>query len=151
VPNLSPSIGSGLTVTASLLAGALAAATLQLPARLAAIVTAFGGGTLLAAIALELVPEADDKAGAAPTALGLLAGTLIYVGADAYLNRDESMKSMRRSGHATAGRAMSMPRNHAERRRAESRSRSGSSSTGCPSQSHSGLRWPRATSGSRSW
>jgi zinc transporter, ZIP family len=36
------------------------------------------------------------------TAVGLLAGTLIYVGADTWLSRNEEMKAMRRSIHAAA-------------------------------------------------
>ena len=62
--DLGASVGWGLPVAASLLAGALAAALLMLPERVAATITAYGGGILLAAIAFELVPEAD--AGAAP-------------------------------------------------------------------------------------
>ncbi|MGI9081617.1 MAG: ZIP family zinc transporter, partial [Thermoleophilaceae bacterium] len=77
---LGASAGWGLAVAASLLAGALAGATLKLPERVAATITAFGGGVLLAAVALELVPEADAGAGAGLTALGLLAGMLAYVG-----------------------------------------------------------------------
>ncbi len=57
--NLGPSLGWGLVVALSLLAGALAAARLRLPERVAAMLTAFGGGVLLAAVALELVPDAD--------------------------------------------------------------------------------------------
>jgi zinc transporter, ZIP family len=109
VANLGPSVGWGLAVAASLLAGGGIAAALKLPPRLAALITAFGGGVLLAAIALELVPEADERAGLAPTALGLLGGTLIFVFADAYLSRDEEMRDMRRSGHAAAaGQEMTM-------------------------------------------
>ena len=51
------SAGWGLAVAASLFAGAVAGATLKLPERVAAAITAFGGGVLLAAVALELVPE----------------------------------------------------------------------------------------------
>ena len=106
--NLGAAAGWGLVVAASLLAGALAAALLRLPERVAAIATSFGGGILFAAIALELVPEADAGAGPALTALGLLAGTLVYVGADAWLSRDPKMDEMRRMGHAAAaGRPMS--------------------------------------------
>jgi zinc transporter, ZIP family len=98
----------GFVVGASLLAGALAAVLLQVPARLAALATAFGGGILFAAVALELVPEADAGAGPALTAAGLFAGTLVYVAADARLSRDPSMREMRRMGHAAAaGRPMS--------------------------------------------
>ena len=119
--DLGASLGWGLVVGASLLAGAVAAAFLALPNRAAATLTAFGGGILLAAVALELVPEADREAGSALTAAGLLAGTLVYVGADAWLNRDAGTKRIRRSGHAAAaGRPMSMPADAAEAARGKS-------------------------------
>jgi zinc transporter, ZIP family len=105
--NLGASIGWGLVVGASLVAGAVLAVVLSLPERIAAMVTSFGGGILVAAIALELVPEADAEAGAWITALGLLAGTAVFVAADAWLTRDPGMEAMRRSGHAAAaGRPM---------------------------------------------
>jgi ZIP family zinc transporter len=118
--NLGASIGWGLLIGASLFGGAVAAAVISLPERAAATVTAFGGGILLAAIALELVPEADTEAGPALTAFGLLAGTLIYVGADAWLSRDEGMEAMRRSGHAAAAGRPMMRSMHAEAARGES-------------------------------
>lgn len=95
-------VAVGLLVTASLVCGALAAARLRLPPRAAALITAFGGGILLAAVALELLPEADETAGRALTAIGLIAGAALYLGADAWLTRDHSMATMRRSGHAAA-------------------------------------------------
>lgn len=101
----------GLAIAASLFVGAVVAARTTLPDRFAATVTAFGGGVLLAAVALELVPEADELAGPAVTAIGLLSGTLLFVGADAWLSRDESMEATRRSGHAAAaGQDMMMDR-----------------------------------------
>jgi zinc transporter, ZIP family len=118
--NLDASIGWGILVGASLLAGAVLAVLLELPARVAAVVTSFGGGLLFAAVAFELVPEADESAGAPLTAFGLLAGTLVFVAADAWLTRDPGMKAMRRSRHAAAaGRAMP-PHDHAEAARGES-------------------------------
>ena len=119
--NLPASTGWGLVIALSLLAGAVGAAVLRLPARVAATLTAFGGGILLSAVALELVPEADREAGAWLTALGMLAGTLVYVGADGWLNRHQSMKAMRRSAHAaSAGRSMSTPSGGGEAARGES-------------------------------
>jgi zinc transporter, ZIP family len=113
-------IGWGILVGGSLLAGAVVAVVIRLPERIAAVVTSFGGGLLIAAVAFELVPEADEGAGPAVTALGLLTGTLVYVGADAWLTRDETMKVMRRSGQAAAaGRAVTMPVDHAEAARGE--------------------------------
>ena len=105
--NMGAAVGWGLAIGASLAAGAVAAALLRLPPKAAAALTAFGGGILLAAVALELVPEADREAGLALTAIGLVAGTLVYVGADFALSRDQEMKELRRSGHAAAaGRPM---------------------------------------------
>ena len=98
--NLGASAGWGLVVAGSLVSGALVAAGLRLPPRVAASVTAFGGGVLLAAVAVELVPAADELAGRWLTAAGLLAGMVVYVGADAWLTRDERMREARRSMHA---------------------------------------------------
>ena len=67
------------------------------------------------------MPEADREAGTALTALGLLAGTLVYVGADWWLGRDTDMMAMRRSGHAAAaGQQMHMPASRSEAARGES-------------------------------
>ena len=119
--NLAASAGWGVVIAASLVIGGLVAAAVNLPERVAATITAFGGGTLLSAIALELVPEADAEAGAALTALGLLGGTVLYVGVDAWLSRNEEMKLARRSMHAAAsGRAMDMSPNQAAATRGES-------------------------------
>jgi ZIP family zinc transporter len=119
VENLPASLGWGVVVGASLVAGAVAAAVFTLPGRVAAMLTAFGGGVLLAAIAFELMPEADREAGVGLTIAGVLAGTLVYVAADAWLSRDPGMDRMRRSGHAAAaGRAMTM--NSADATRGES-------------------------------
>lgn len=92
----------GLLVTASLVCGALGAARLRLPPRIAALITAFGGGILLAAVALELLPAADAAAGRVLTAIGLIAGAALYLSADAWLTREDSVAKMRRSGHAAA-------------------------------------------------
>jgi ZIP family zinc transporter len=120
VSALGTSAAVGLAVGGSLVVGAAAGAGLRLPQRAAAQVTAFGGGILLAAVALELLPEADERAGALLTAAGLAAGTLVYVGADAWLTRKEDMRAMRRMGHAAAaGRSMPMPADPSEAARGE--------------------------------
>jgi ZIP family zinc transporter len=114
-------IGCAILVGASLLAGALVAVVVRLPERIAAVVTSFGGGLLVAAIAFELVPDADERAGTAVTALALLVGTLFYVGADTWLTRDEARKAFRRSGQAAAaGQEMMMTVDGAEAARGES-------------------------------
>jgi ZIP family zinc transporter len=105
--NLGASALLGLAVGGSLVAGALVAAAVKLPESVAATLTAFGGGALLSAVALELVPEADELAGVTLTAFALTAGTLLFLGADALLTRDDDMRAMRRSGQAAqAGRPM---------------------------------------------
>ena len=118
--NAGAALGWGLVVGGSLFAGALAAAVLRLPARAAATLTAFGGGVLFAAVALELVPDADAGAGAPLTAAGLLAGTLVYVAADRWLTRDQDTMMMRRSTQAAAaGRDMRTPVDLSEASRGE--------------------------------
>lgn len=110
----------GALVALSLAGGAVIAAELRLPRRTAAAVTAFGGGVLLAAVAVELVPEADERAGAATTALCLLAGTIVYVAADAWLTSSGAEETIRRSGHAAAaGMPMRMTASQAESARGE--------------------------------
>lgn len=104
----------------SLGAGAGIAAGLRLPEWAAAAVTAFGGGVLLAAVAVELLPEADARAGPTTTAFCLLAGTVVYVAADAWLTREREDKTVRRSGHAAAaGMPMAMSRSDADAARGE--------------------------------
>ena len=101
----------GLLVGASLVAGALLAARVQLSPRVAALITAFGGGILLAAVGTELVPAADEGAGQVGTAIGLLGGAGLYVGADTWLTRDQHTATVRRSGHAAAA-GKPMPMEH---------------------------------------
>jgi ZIP family zinc transporter len=106
-------------VAASLVAGSGVAAAVRLPSRVAASLTAFGGGLLFAAVALELVPEADDRASTWVVSLGLIVGTVLYVGADWLLTANEKRAAMRRSAQmAAAGRPM--PLTAAEAARGES-------------------------------
>jgi ZIP family zinc transporter len=99
---LGEAAGWGAAVAASLVLGAMLAAFTGPHNRLSAELTAFGGGILFAAVALELVPEADAEAGAGLTAVGLVAGTLVYVAIDAWLNRSEETKKTRTTMHRAA-------------------------------------------------
>jgi len=117
--NVGAALGWGLAIGGSLVVGAVAAALFRLPAGVAAVLTAFGGGILFSAVALELVPEADREAGPALTALGLLAGTLVFVAADWSLSRDADRRTMRRSLHAAAS-GREMPGGQSEATRGES-------------------------------
>jgi ZIP family zinc transporter len=87
---------------------------------LAALISAFGGGILLSAVAFELMPEADEIAGPAWTAVGVVAGAVVYVAIDRLLTADEDTEMTRRSGHAAAaGMAMTMHADDAEAKRGE--------------------------------
>ena len=118
--NLDASIVLGLMVGPSLLAGAVVAGSVDLAGRIAAIVTSLGGGLLLAAVAFELAPEADVRAGTALTSTGLVGGMLTFDAADAWLSRDETMQAVRRSSHAAAaGQPMTMSHHDAQAARGE--------------------------------
>jgi ZIP family zinc transporter len=99
-------LGLGIAIGASLLLGAALAVWHEVPEELAAAVTAFAGGALIAAVGLELVPDADEHAGAVLTALGLAAGAVLFVAADWALTREERMRDLRRSMHAAAARRL---------------------------------------------
>lgn len=68
-------------VGGSLLAGAIVAALTEMHARTTAAVTVFGGGALLAAVAFDVMPAADEHAGVWWTSGGVVAGMTIFVGA----------------------------------------------------------------------
>lgn len=95
-------VAVGVLVAVSLVVGALVAGWLRLPSSAASLFTAFGGGILLAAVALELLPAADATAGPLFTAVGLVVGAALYLGADVLLTRDAEMAMARHSGHAAA-------------------------------------------------
>ena len=96
----------GSAVGLSLVLGAALAAFTGMHVKLAAELTAFGGGILFAAVALELVPDADAEAGVALTAAGLVGGTVVYVAIDAWLTRRDAMRRPLQA--AAAGQKMQM-------------------------------------------
>lgn len=79
--------GAGLVAGAALLVGSAVAWFVQVPARVVAAVMAFGSGVLISALTFELVAEAADQGGLAPTALGFLTGAVVYVGSNLVLAR----------------------------------------------------------------
>src|SRR5918996_1656659 len=106
----------GLLIAGSLAAGAFIAVRVKLPERIAGTIAAFGGGILLASVALELVPAAGEHAGPWPSAIAIGAGALLFVGADAWLTRTDERRAMRRAAHAAgAGMSMDMPESDATR------------------------------------
>jgi zinc transporter, ZIP family len=90
----------GAAVGGSLIAGALAGALLPPWERVASTITVFGGGVLLGALAFELVPDAEHDAGVGWTATGLVAGALLFLGADWLLTREQGRRELRRAVQA---------------------------------------------------
>ncbi|MEV6548552.1 ZIP family zinc transporter [Streptomyces sp. NPDC051597] len=70
--------GWGLLAGSALLIGAAAGSLFRVPARWVALVMAFGSGVLISAVSYDLIAEADDQGGLAPTALGALVGAGVY-------------------------------------------------------------------------
>ncbi|GAA2407814.1 ZIP family zinc transporter [Nonomuraea africana] len=89
--------GWGLLAGSALVLGALAGYVARLPPRLVASVMAFGAGVLLSAVSFELIAEAHDRAGLAPTAAGALCGAVIYTGCNIALAR-RGARHRKRSG-----------------------------------------------------
>lgn len=65
---------------AALLVGAFIGFSFPLKRRIVASIMAFGSGVLISALSFELVEEAYKTGGIQPTALGFLAGALVYTG-----------------------------------------------------------------------
>lgn len=89
--------GAGLIAGAALLWGAVIAWFVPVPARTIAVVMAFGSGVLISALSFELVEEAVDQGGLAPTAAGFLVGAVVYVALNVVLAR-HGARHRKRSG-----------------------------------------------------
>jgi ZIP family zinc transporter len=89
--------GWGLLAGSSLVAGALIGYLVRIPAKIVASVMAFGSGVLLSAVSFELIAEAHDRGGFLPTALGAVAGAVIYTLANVALAR-RGARHRKRSG-----------------------------------------------------
>ena len=87
----------GLLAGGALLVGATVAWTVRVPQQVIAWVMAFGSGVLISALAFELVDEATEGGGLVPATLGFLAGSVVYVGANAALAR-RGARHRKRSG-----------------------------------------------------
>ncbi|MDQ1035262.1 ZIP family zinc transporter [Streptomyces sp. V3I8] len=90
--------GSALLLRAVPVAVALVGFGLRAPQKAIAAVMAFGAGVLLSAVGFELVGEAYEQAGLAPTAIGTLAGVVVYTAGDMWLAR-RGARHRERSGH----------------------------------------------------
>ncbi|MFC3300948.1 ZIP family zinc transporter [Arthrobacter agilis] len=89
--------GWGALAGGALLVGSAIAWRWRVPPRIVSFVMAFGAGVLISALAFELVDEAQDVGGLAPTASGFLVGAVTYVGANAVLAR-QGARHRKRSG-----------------------------------------------------
>jgi ZIP family zinc transporter len=89
--------GWGLLGGSSLVAGALVGFLVRMPAKIVASVMAFGSGVLLSAVSFELFAEAHDRGGLLPTALGAVAGAVIYTLANVAL-ASRGARHRKRSG-----------------------------------------------------
>lgn len=79
--------GAGLIAGGALLLGSAVAWFVDVPARVVAVVMAFGAGVLISALAFELVQEAAEQGGLVATVLGFLVGSVMYVGLNVLLAR----------------------------------------------------------------
>jgi len=78
---------AGLLAGGALLAGAVVAWFVRVPAQVVATVMAFGAGVLISALAFDLVLEANDEGGLLPTVTGFVVGAVAYVTANELLDR----------------------------------------------------------------
>ncbi len=87
----------GLLSGGALVVGAAVAWFVRVPPRVIAGVMAFGAGVLISALAFDLMAEAADVGGLGPTALGFVAGAVVYTVANVALAR-RGARHRKRSG-----------------------------------------------------
>ena len=87
----------GLAAGGALVLGALVAWYVRISQGVVASVMAFGAGVLISALAFDLVDEAEASGGLAATAVGFLAGAVVYVLANVALAR-RGARHRKRSG-----------------------------------------------------
>jgi ZIP family zinc transporter len=85
----------------SLILGALLGYYLHMGQRIISSIMAFGSGVLISALSFELIDEAYKRGGFYPTAIGFIAGALIYTFATLVLVKHGAQKR-KRSGHRQA-------------------------------------------------
>jgi ZIP family zinc transporter len=96
----------GLLGGGALVVGALIAWLVRVPQRIVAVIMAFGSGVLISALAFELMDEAERSGGLTATAIGFLAGAVVYVGANIVLSR-RGARNRKRSGQQPSEREQS--------------------------------------------
>src|SRR3954454_4800155 len=87
----------GLIAGGALVIGAAVAWWIRVPPKIIAGIMAFGAGVLISALAFELVDEAVRGGGLGPTVIGFLGGAVVYVAANALLDR-HGARHRKRSG-----------------------------------------------------
>ena len=87
----------GLIAGGALVMGAAIAWWVRVPATIIAGIMAFGAGVLISALAFELVDEAVRQGGAVATMIGFITGAIVYVAANALLDR-HGARHRKRSG-----------------------------------------------------
>lgn len=102
IPLWAPAGGWGLLAGGALLIGAALGYFVTIsPPRVAAVM-AFGSGVLISAVSFELMDEAFHQGGVRATALGALAGALVYTAANRYL-ATRGARHRKRSGDQQPG------------------------------------------------
>lgn len=76
----------GLIGSSALVLGGVLGSYLAAPARVTGVLLAFASGTLIAALAFELFPEAVDVGGLGPSVVGLFSGAVVFVVANTALD-----------------------------------------------------------------
>lgn len=97
MPGLLEAAAWGLLAGGALVVGALVGYLARVPTKVVATVMAFGAGVLLSAVSFELIAEAHERGGLAPTVLGAAVGALVYTGANVLLAR-RGARHRKRSG-----------------------------------------------------
>lgn len=88
----------GLLAGSALLVGAAIGYFAKLPERLIAAVMAFGSGTMISALAFDLMDDAYKRGGFDSTAIGFIGGAAVYTAADWVLAR-YGARHRKRSGN----------------------------------------------------
>ena len=77
----------GLLAGGALVIGAWIGLAFRLPVKMTAIIMAFGAGVLISALSFDLMDEAFQTGGLAATAIGFVAGALLFTGGNFLVNR----------------------------------------------------------------
>ncbi|WP_232288248.1 ZIP family metal transporter [Anaeromyxobacter sp. K] len=87
----------GLVAGSALVLGAAAGFYARVPQRVIAVVMAFGAGVLISALSFDLMDEAYRRGGFDSTAIGFVAGAVVYTALTAVLSR-RGARHRKRSG-----------------------------------------------------